>query len=93
MLSIGKLAPGQESYYLGAVAHGAEDYYLGGAEVPGYWIGAGAEDLGLDGPVTDDDFVALLGGRSPRDGSPLGRPNRRIPALDLTFSAPKSVSV
>lgn len=93
MLSIGKLAPGQESYYLGAVAHGAEDYYLGGAEVPGYWIGTGAEDLGLDGPVTDDDFVALLGGRSPRDGSPLGRPNRRIPALDLTFSAPKSVSV
>lgn len=93
VLSIGKLAAGQEGYYLGAVAHGAEDYYLEGAEVPGYWTGTGAEHLGLDGPVTDDDFVALLGGRSPTDGSPLGRPNRRIPALDLTFSAPKSVSL
>ena len=30
---------------------------------------------------------------NPLDGSALGRPNRRVPALDLTFSAPKSVSV
>lgn len=29
MLSIGKLATGQERYYLGAVAGGVEDYYLG----------------------------------------------------------------
>ncbi|HLZ37925.1 MAG TPA: hypothetical protein VKP64_09250 [Mycobacteriales bacterium] len=29
MLSIGKLAGGQEGYYLQAVARGVEDYYLG----------------------------------------------------------------
>jgi len=92
-LSIGKLAAGQEVYYLQAVAHGAEDYYVGGGEVPGYWIGTGASQLGLAGGVSDEAFVGLLSGVSPLDGSALGRPNRRVPALDLTFSAPKSVSV
>ena len=43
--------------------------------------------------MSDDAFVALLNGVNPLDGSALGRPNRRVPALDLTFSAPKSVSV
>ncbi len=93
MLSIGKLAAGQEGYYLDAVAHGAEEYYLGAGEVAGYWLGTGAGQLGLDGVVGDDAFVALLRGVNPLDGSALGRPNRRVPALDLTFSAPKSVSV
>ncbi len=93
VLSIGKLAAGQEAYYLDAVAHGAEDYYLEAGEVPGCWIGAGSEQLGLDGVVSDDAFVDLLAGVNPTDGSALGRPNRRVPALDLTFSAPKSVSV
>ncbi len=44
VLSIGKLALGQESYYPGAVAHGSEDYYLGGADIPGYRTGRGAEE-------------------------------------------------
>ena len=93
VLSIGKLAAGQEGYYLAAVAHGAEDYYLGAGEVPGYWIGTTAAQLGLEGRVGDEAFVALLQGVSPVDGMVLGRANRRVPALDLTFSAPKSVSV
>ncbi len=92
-MSIGKLVAGQEGYYLSAVAHGAEDYYLAGGEVPGYWTGSGAAQLGLDGVVEDDAFVGLLRGVHPVDGSPLGRANRRVPTLDLTFSAPKSVSV
>src|SRR5438046_375314 len=93
VLSIGKLAAGQEGYYLSAVAHGAEDYYLGAGEVPGYWIGTTAGEMGLEGRVADEAFVALLQGDSPTDGTVLGRANRRVPALDLTFSAPKSVSV
>ncbi len=93
VLSIGKLTAGQEGYYLAAVAHGAEDYYLGAGEVPGYWIGATAHELGLEGRVSDEAFVALLSGVSPTDGTVLGRGNRRVPALDLTFSATKSVSV
>ncbi len=92
-MSLGKLAAGQEGYYLNAVAHGAEEYYLGAGEVPGYWIGTGAAQLDLDGGVSDDAFVALLNGVNPLDGTALGRPNRRVPALDLSFSAPKSVSV
>ncbi len=93
MLSIGKLTPGQEGYYLSVVAHGAQDYYLDTGEVPGYWIGAGAAQLGLAGRVGDEAFVALVSGVDPVTGEPLGAVGRRVPAFDLTFSAPKSVSV
>ena len=49
MLTIGKLGAGQERYYLQKVAEGAEDYYSGEGEAAGYWLGEGAEDLGLQG--------------------------------------------
>ncbi len=39
MLSLGKLAPGQQQYYLDTVANGAEEYYTGAKESPGHWIG------------------------------------------------------
>ena len=48
-MSIGKLSAGQEGYYLTGVAHGVEDYYIEAGEVPGRWLGAGAEQLGLVG--------------------------------------------
>ena len=81
------------SYYLGSVARGAEDYYLGG-EVPGRWVGRGAELLGLAGEVEGDDLVAVLADRDPRSGTRLGcAANRKVPGFDLTFSTPKSVSV
>ncbi len=94
MLSIGKLAGGGEEYYLEAVAAGVEDYYLGAGEAPGLWL-AGAAALGLEGEVAADDLRAVLEGRAP-DGeqlavAPPGRP--RVPGFDLTFSAPKSVSI
>ena len=68
-----------------------------GRPAPG-WAG-GAEELGLKGPVDPDTFRAVLEGRVPdgsgrqlgrrgRDGEILHRPGR-----DLTFSAPKSVSL
>ncbi|MYI69955.1 MAG: relaxase domain-containing protein, partial [Boseongicola sp. SB0673_bin_14] len=61
--------------------------------------GRGAADLGLEGPVDPGTFRAVLEGRVPdgsgtrlgrrgRDGEVLHRPGR-----DLTFSAPKSVSL
>ena len=40
MLSLGKLAPGQQQYYLDTVAKGAEEYYTGAKEAPGEWRGA-----------------------------------------------------
>ena len=60
-MSIGKLAAGQESYYLNAVAPGVEDYYTGAGEAPGRWLGGGARALGLAGtssPMTCARFSA-----------------------------------
>ena len=63
------------------------------------WAGRGAEDLGLTGPVDSDTFRAVLEGHVP-DGSgrKLGRRRKdgvleHRPGRDLTFSAPKSVSL
>ncbi len=98
MLSIGKLGKGQERYYLDKVAEGAEDYYSGEGEEAGQWVGDAAEHLGLEGEVGEDQLVAMLTGRNPVDGEPLvgmrGVPtNGAVPGFDLTFSAPKSVSL
>jgi conjugative relaxase-like TrwC/TraI family protein len=97
MLSIGKLGVGQERYYTEKVAEGAEDYYSGEAEAEGIWIGTATADLGLDGKVEPDQLTAMLTGRNPVTGEPLGlksAPGREpVPGFDLTFSAPKSVSL
>ena len=63
------------------------------------WLGGGARALGLSGPVDPDTFRAVLEGKLPDgSGKKLGRLDRdgnRIhrPGRDLTFSAPKSVSL
>src|SRR5580700_8962622 len=96
MLSIGKMVTGAEEYYLGVVASGREDYYIGGGEAPGVWLGAGSASLGLGGQVGAGQLRVLLAGFSPTDGRRLtGRPvgAARVTGFDLTFSAPKSVSV
>jgi conjugative relaxase-like TrwC/TraI family protein len=96
MLSIGKLALGQQAYYEKQVAQGRDDYYSGRGEAPGEWAGAGAAELGLAGHVEAGQFSALLEGRDPREPETQLRSSTSQPAvaaLDLTFSAPKSVSV
>jgi conjugative relaxase-like TrwC/TraI family protein len=96
MLSIGKMGAGQEGYYLGKVAEGAEDYYSGEGEAEGYWLGDAAEDLGLQGKVDPDQLVAMLTGTNPASGEPFGMQHVAdgpVPGFDLTFSAPKSVSL
>ena len=63
------------------------------------WAGRGAEELGLEGPVDPDTFRAVLEGRVPDgSGKRLGRRTKEggihhRPGRDLTFSAPKSVSL
>lgn len=93
MLNIGKMAPGSEKYYLHAVARGVEDYYLGRGEAPGRWLGRGLELHGLAGKVTAEHLSSVLAGADVRTGEPLSRRQASIPGFDLTFRAPKSVSL
>ncbi|WP_024548197.1 conjugative transfer relaxase/helicase TraI [Siccibacter turicensis] len=73
----------------------ADNYYFLGS-LQSLWIGEGARELGLEGNVRGDDLTAVLEGRLP-DGSRLGKEMNGIhvhrPGHDLTFSAPKSVSI
>ncbi len=80
------------------------DYYLtpGGelAEAPGSWLSAPETlaRLGVDpaAPVDGGDFIALMEGRHPGTGLWLrrvGADGSRGGGIDVTFSAPKSVSV
>lgn len=96
VLTIAKMGVGQENYYLKTVASGLEDYYSGAGEIEGRWLGRGAERLGLLGEVDADALKALLVGYDPFDGDRrlAGRPGLpHTPGWDLTFSAPKSVSI
>ena len=82
MLSVAKLALGQEAYYEQQVALGLDDYYAGRGESPGLWAGSGAEGLDLSGVVADGDLGTLLRGVSPADGKRL-----RTPAKERTITA------
>ncbi|QKW72353.1 relaxase domain-containing protein (plasmid) [Shigella flexneri] len=72
-----------------------DNYYVLGS-MGERWAGQGAEQLGLQGSVDKDVFTRLLEGRLP-DGADLSRmqdgSNRHRPGYDLTFSAPKSISM
>jgi conjugative relaxase-like TrwC/TraI family protein len=99
VLTIGKLGRtrGRLEYYDAQVAAGAEDYYAGRGESPGRCSGAGIRALGLapGDRVDRAGFMALMQGRHPVDGSVLRAVGARstVAGFDLTFSAPKSVSV
>lgn len=79
----------------GAYYTNEDNYYFLG-EQSTEWYGTGAENLGLEGPVNRDTFVAVLEGQLP-DGTDMrrmeGGVNKHRPGYDLTFSAPKSASV
>jgi conjugative relaxase-like TrwC/TraI family protein len=98
VLSIGKLGADQAGYYERQVARGRDDYYSGKGEAPGSWTGRGAALLGLQGTVDAARFNAMIAGIDPSDPT-LERPLRdsraapKVVGFDLTFSAPKSVSV
>jgi TrwC relaxase len=73
VLSVAKLAPGQERYYEASVARGFDDYYAGVGESPGVWVGAGAASLELVGTVEDGLLGALMRGLHPPSGTLLRR--------------------
>jgi conjugative relaxase-like TrwC/TraI family protein len=60
----------------------------------GRWIGGGTSGLGLTGALDGQALRVLLDGANPRTGRPLVSVQRRsVAGFDLTFSAPKSVSL
>jgi conjugative relaxase-like TrwC/TraI family protein len=94
LLRIHVLHRGGHAYYLDDLVPGrAEGTRLSG-ESPGSWEGQGSADLGLAGTVAGPDFAQLLAGRHPGSGRSLRqeRPNGTA-GFDLTFCAPKSVSI
>ena len=93
MLRITKLTNAE--YLLRQVAQGVEDYYVGSGEAPGVWQGRLAAELGLTGVVDADHLGGLLLGRDPVTDAELlaGHRARTVTAFDVTFSAPKSVSL
>jgi conjugative relaxase-like TrwC/TraI family protein len=95
----GAAAAGFAAYLTASARRG--DYYVGGEleGEGGAWHGSAdaLDDLGLDPeqPVRRSELVALMEGRSPRTGEPIrrvGGDGSRVAGVDLTFSAPKSVS-
>ena len=73
-----------------------DDYYAERGQVAGRWAGRGAEALGLSGAPAEGALGMLLDGRDPATGAALAGTARRAGgnvAFDLTFAAPKSVSV
>jgi conjugative relaxase-like TrwC/TraI family protein len=91
MLSIATVgsAAGASAYYAG------DNYYTEGQLTEhSQWLGRGAKALGLEGKVDRSAFEAVLAGRLP-DGTviPDGARGEHRAGFDLTFSAPKSVSL
>jgi conjugative relaxase-like TrwC/TraI family protein len=89
MMGVRRLASNRVDYYLSDLA----------LELPwpaarqAIWVGQAAEGLGLRGPVGPPEFRAVLNGRHPGSGSPLRSGRATVAGFDLTFTAPKSVSV
>jgi conjugative relaxase-like TrwC/TraI family protein len=105
VLSINKLTSGHARYYVDqagdrvdaaeSIGDGAEEYYAGSStEARGSWFGAGARELGLQGEVGGEQLRRVLDGLD-ADGGLLRDSSSpvKVAGYDLTFSAPKSVSV
>lgn len=92
MFSISEMNIGQEAYYASLAV---EDYYTKGGEPQGNWYGKGAARLGLGEKVEPEQLSALFLGYTPTGNSLVQHQQGkdRQPGWDLTFSAPKSVSV
>src|SRR5437773_587776 len=104
------LSAGQaETYYQQDYANKKENYYSERGEINGNWIGRLAEEWGLEGEVTSEQYARLVAGQDPQTGEQLIRfvPSREAvnnygeeittsehrASWDATFSAPKSVSL
>ncbi len=96
MLKVQVVRPDGYGYYVGgrSVHDGRE---LAGSELegPGVWTGAAAGSLGLQGTVDPESFSSVMHGLDPGTGQVLRSPRgpASVGGYDLTFCAPKSVSL
>ncbi len=97
MLTVGAMGAGSSGYYTGLAK---EDYYTKGQEPPGAWLGTGAGKIGLSGVVKPEELKNVFRGFSPdgteklvQNAGKMTGDRSRDPGWDLTFSAPKSVSI
>ncbi|MFY9227415.1 MAG: MobF family relaxase [Blastocatellia bacterium] len=86
------------SYYKNEYKKG--DYFSEEGSIAGVWAGKGAEKLGLNGQVKEKDFVNLAEGKDPKTEEQLIKYRKTSETyvghragFDITFSAPKSLSL
>jgi hypothetical protein len=75
-LGVTPLRVGQQAYWLDQIAHDRCEYYSGNGESPGWWVGALAERVGLEG-VAKEAARRLFAGQDPLTGEQRVLPLRR----------------
>jgi conjugative relaxase-like TrwC/TraI family protein len=95
VLKIHVIRQGGHHYYVDDLVPGRAEGTLVAGESPGAWTGTGATALGVADAVEATSFGEVLEGRHPRWGTSLRaiRGDRSVAGFDLTFCAPKSVSI
>ncbi len=93
MLRVSTLSGGRAGYYLADRGDEVESLLGPDHGARQRWWGRGATDLGLAGTVRADPLQAVLEARHPVTGRRLRRRDGSVGGYDLTFAAPKSVSV
>lgn len=90
MLSISNVqnSAGAANYY-----EAKDDYYSATGRESGVWFGSAAAALGLAGAVNHSAFAELLEGKLPNGSSIHRAAGGHRGGTDLTFSAPKTVSL
>ena len=93
MLGMHRLTSRGAEYYLADLAQELPLARHGQEAGRAVWSGRAAEGLGLRGAIDPDHLRAVLDGRHPVSGHRLRSERATVLGFDLTFSAPKSVSV
>jgi len=95
VLKVHVIRQGGHHYYVDDLVPGRAEGTLVAGETPGAWTGTGATVLGVTDAVEATAFGQVLEGRHPRWGTSLRatRRDRSVAGFDLTFCAPKSVSI
>ncbi len=94
MLFVARVTDRGASYYLDDIGEELRRVAPEQAAEGGRWIGRGTDGLGLAGAVDGPAMRALLSACHPRTGRAITPIQRRtVAAFDLTFTAPKRVSL